>query len=417
MGDIKTYETTVLIDKQEVPCKGWNITGGAFGSVGTVRLTTTCEMLDAAGVDLVGLVDASKIIPIDVFIDIDGKKTQIFGGFYDDNDGEWPQEEITLNGRDWAGLLMDKKSCIAGETKTVERIVTELCQFSGITPQITGNADVKPGTDLNGANILTMGPQEHWSVIQKLAQFLGYEVTVLPQKILVFGPPDLNPPQRTFHYKADPGSKPDLIKLLKLHTKNNNRRNKTFRVVVTSWDQQRVARSTGQAVVLGDDVSNTGLGKSTYNPSTGQIQTSISTGGSIPAGIYGGSSGPIVSNTIDDKLKDKPIFRFNRSGLSPAQAQKEADSIAQDLAKREFVITGVISGMPEIKAHDRLTIEDHEKGLLKPFASRGYSIVGFEHSFSMNERNTEYTTKFSAVAIPPGISDDVSATFANWSTT
>lgn len=413
MSRIRVIRSTVLVNKIEIPVESWSVTVGAFGSIGTVTIGTSRQALQKKEIDLLSLEDDSLIVPIDVHIDVDGEKTQIFGGSYDSNNGSFPPESVSFTGRDWAASMMDFQSAEQSGDGRAAPIVERLCNFHGLTPRIT-NSNVNIGTEVNGESFYMATPQPHWSILHKLAHMCNFEVRVTPQKELFFGPPNTNPPKRVFHYLPR-GGEEGTTPLLSLQTENNIRRNKTFFVRVISYDPSKDQVVEGEAVCVGNDVFNAQT-SGAFSYQNGKYVLGISNNQFVKSGVYSGAPATVQSLQLADLKKNKPVYYFHATGLTAQQAYDQALAIAMEIAKREFVVKGTISALPELQPHDRMQIKERFGGELERYAGRDYTISGVTHTFNMPKPGSGgdgHLTQFSALAIPPGISDDPNGGFGN----
>lgn len=388
----------------------FSTTVGSFGSIGTISITTNRKQLREAEIKLIGLRE-QKVVTMDLFVNLDGKKkVQIFGGAYDNNAVRWSQEQVTLTGRDWSRSLIETSSAVSETSPDIQKIVTKIAQIHGLKP-IIAPTTMQPGVEYKGEKSLNMSTQTHWSILQKLAQICGFEVRVSHHKELYFGPPPKDSPLRTLTWRPAPAD----VDATPLHddftTQNNVSRNKTFSVKVMSYNQTTNNTVAGEAVVLGSDEFNvsSSSGGTTINKN-GQFVLSL-TNSFVKSGTYYSAAGPAVATQLTDTLKGSPTYRFNVPGLTPAQAIDRAKEIALDIAKREFVVESSVRPILDFAPHDRIALrcgipEDDLEG----YSGRDYTAVRVGHSWSMQEG---MKSSFSALAIPPGLSDDAAGALSS----
>lgn len=408
----------VIIDGTELKCSHWSVNTGSFGSIGSVAITTNRKRLKAAGIKLIGLRELDRPIPIDVHVELPGQPSyQIFGGSYDYNTIDWTAEEVTIAGRDWSKTMLESESGLGANASDIKRVVTDLAKIHGLNPIVT-DPPVQIGVKLNETQTLNMSNQSHWNMLWKLALKCGFEVRVTPHKDLYFGPPPEITSKRELIWKP-PTAMVDATPLLSLNTKNNVHESKTFSVQVISYDHGKNQVTRGQAVVLGSDQINNS-GSAFYK--NGKIVASISNK-FIKSGTYWAAAGSGVAATLATELQSHPTYRFYSSGLSPEEANALALNFAKQIAKREFIIQGAFRIAPSFQAHDRILLDayDHDgvtKDDLEGYGGKEYTVVQVNHRWDMPQGSGPstqgYATQFNAVAIPPGISDNVAGAFQSW---
>ena len=279
------YDLEVLIAGEAIPFHGFQVTSGAFASVGHAKISTSRKALDGQGIDLLQLTaNASSLTEVGIWVQPpEGARTKIFGGEYVSANWSFDRDGIEIDCRDWAGLLVDQKRVltkigaaivstlkadavgqvsaagISNQNQKVSQIVTAIAQEFGFTPIL----------NLDTANNPTMGalygstdhvfmtvPQSLWSVLCQLARDTGYDVYTTPNKELVFGLPGVG--QTTMQICFGLSVAPDgVVPVRNLDIQHHPRRNSTFRVIIISHDPAKAQATLGQAVSVGDNYEGT----------------------------------------------------------------------------------------------------------------------------------------------------------------
>jgi hypothetical protein len=153
--------------------------------------------------------------------------------------------------------------------------------------------------------------------------------------------------------------------LLMLEIDHNPRRNLTFRVLVKSYDQTAGQTTSGQAYVVGSNITTAG--------------------GTVMPGSWGGSDATAISNAVGSGTKTSKdaiqLYTFHIDGLTQAQAQARAQAIAADIAKRELVVKATADFIPNLAPSTPATISGSD--LDQEFATHTYYVTSFSHVFKM----------------------------------
>ena len=336
-----------------------------------------------------------------MYVTLDGARTHIFGGEYVLSRWAYDHSTVDVHARDWAGLLVDQKrvlSSIAGaitsalapgqvsgqgvetQNQLLSQIVTSIANQFGFTPELhlEGNSSLDVGTVFGGDDsIYWTTPQSLWAILNKLARDTGNEVHVTPDKHLVFGVPGAGLPtiQLTYQVNPPPGGSYPVWGLMIEH---NPRRNLSFRVMVLSYDPAKAQLSTGNAYVLG---------------------TNVDTGGqtTIKSGLWSSSTSPQVTQALDNASQSKkiPIYTIRVDGLTQQQADAQALAIANDIAKRELILTCSTDGIPSIQPLNPLKISS---SVIDPeFTSHTYYANAFSHRFEMSRPGSGHAEFLTAI--------------------
>ncbi len=378
---------------QNFPAFAYTIHSGAYGSGGSCDIHTSIEALQQAGVNLIGLAeDAPDSLPVDIFVTTDQVRAHLFGGEYVKAQWNYDTASVMIHCRDWTGVLMDEKKVLtkAGgvetQNQTIGQIVTSIAKEYGLTPvlHLQSGASGKSiqGTQF-GSTDRTYMPraQSAWATLTQLAKANGYEVHTTPDKELVFGEPGAGLPTITLAYQFAPPIPAASFPIKDLKVEHNPRRNKSFKVLVQSYDPAAAQVTKGQAAVIGKNIATAG-------------------GQTVNSGQWGGGDANAISGSLKAGKKKVPTYTFRVDGLTADQAQAKADAIATDIAKRELIIEATSDGIPGIQLMQKLkltgpTIEGE-------FAAHDYWVNGFTHSLMMStgrDHHADFKTTLKALDI------------------
>lgn len=427
---------TVTVGTTAVPFTKFSMTGGAYGSVGHVTITTSFTMLNDIKLDLFTLTSGSPGL-VEVAIAVrqtPGQRSQyggyggaappptgptqptrIFGGEYVRTDFDLDADTVTIHARDWAGVLVDQKRIltkigkaiekvlaplapgrvtvagISNENQKISDIVTSICTEFGFTPVLnlsSSGRNPTVGTLYGSADqsFITV-PQSLWTILNQLARDTGYDVYVTPKKELVFGEPGagLDTLQLAWNVAPQQGQLP----CRKVHIEHHPRRNSTFRVLVISYDPTLAQTTLGRATYIGSAYA--GQHGLVAGLSTGQA--AITADKNILALQTGGAN--IGVSQI-------PLYTFNLDGLSTDQAALKAQSIATDIAKRELILTATIDGLPSVLPTQMIRLSGD---LPTEFSEPVYYVSGYNQTFSLpatgsHQADSGWVTTVVALNIP-----------------
>jgi hypothetical protein len=391
------------------------IQGGSHGSTGHATMTTSRTMLAQQGIDLLELAqDAPTILPVDIYLTQDGGgRFHLFGGEYLKANWRFKAGTVSIHARDWSGLLVDQKrvltsilggnvgALVPGEVagpgvstqnQRLSVMVTAIAKQFGLTPDLrlssAPGSDPEVGTILGtGDTVLTAVPQSLWGILMRLARDTGNEVYTTPDKHLVFGAPGAGLAPLTFCWKQNP-PQGNALPLLDLNIEHNPRRNLTFRVLVLSYDPATRQTTRGQAYVIGSDRATGG-------------------GGTVRAGAWSGPQATTIESQISTGPASKknaiPLYTFHVDGLTAAQVNLRAQSIAADIAKRELIVNGAADIVPGMAPSQPVTLDgDIDDG----FLGHQYYVTGYTHTFNMpqgggSSRAAELDTSFMLLDVQP----------------
>jgi hypothetical protein len=385
-----TSTLNVTVGETPIPIFAATITGGAHGSTGHANFRTSRAMLASQGIDLLTLAEqAPDILQTDIYAITDaGGPFHLFSGEYLKAKWNFRTDVVTIFARDWSGLLIDQKRVLtsilggnpavlapgqqpgAGVSTTnqpLSALVTAIANQFGLTPDLrlaqgAGN-DPEIGTIFGSSNdtILMTVPQSLWGILMRLARDTGNEVYTTPEKHLVFGVPGAGLPTLTLGWKQNPPA-PGVLPLLDLGIEHNPRRNLTFRVLVLSYDPTLGKTTRGQAYVIGSNFNTTG-------------------GSQVRAGMWTGAQAQAIQAQIGTAKKSAmPLYTFHVDGLTQAQANLRAQSIATDIAKRELIGTAKADLIPDLSPSQPIRLDG---AVDAGFLAHSYYVTGYSHTFML----------------------------------
>lgn len=397
----------LMIGGQQVPTSDFTVTGGAYGSTGSLVSSTSFPALAAAGVDLVALSIANPgSLPVDLYITLaTGRNVHLFSGEYLTGDFNYNADSVTVHARDWSGPLVDQKraltslvkaskaapapeenpSGVSTQNQKLSQIVTQIAEQFSLTPDIRLNANVSNADADYGSifgdttdTILTTVPQSLWGVLTRMARQSGNIVYVTPEKHLVFGEAGAGLAPLLFTWRMTSGGLP----LLTLRFTHNPRRNLTFQVLVKSYDPTAQQLTNGQAFVIGSDYSPDGTD-------------------TVHAGAWGGAAASQISSSLgSSKKKAIPIYTYHVDGLTASQAQSRAEAIANDIAKRELIVEGTGDLVPDMAPGQQVRVRGK---INAEFAAHTYYVTAFHHRFRIGREGPsgQLETSFAALDRQP----------------
>lgn len=383
----------LVIGGQQVPTNGFTITGGAYGSTGSLVSMSSIPALEQAGVDLVALSIASPgSLPVDVYVSSDGfDDVHLFSGEYVTGGFNYRADSVTVHARDWAGPLADQKrvltkttggasaalapdqaatSGVSTQNQKLSQIVTQIAEQFSLIPDLRlndniSNADADVGAVFGDTTdtILTAVPGTLWGTLTRLAKNSGNIVYVNAEKHLVFGEPGAGLDTLDLTWRRTGVGLP----LLELSIDHNPRRNLTFRVLVLSYDPTLAQLVKGQAYVIGSNYSTTD-------------------GGTVHAGAWGGAQASQIAKAIGTGAGSKknaiPVYTYHMDGLTASQAQSRAEAIAADISKRELVANCVAALIPGMAPGQQATLAGK---INSEFAAHTYYVTSYHHRFSIGQ--------------------------------
>lgn len=369
----------------------FTVHSGVYGSVGHAEIRTSIRQVADAGISLVAAsLAAPQGLEVDIAVQIDdGPKVLIFGGEYVDGKWDYDADALHIEARDFAGVLVDQKRVLTTEAEgiasilapgeapttagisvqnqTLTQLITQIAKQFSLTPVINldGGDDPQVGTVLGSDDtVFVPVPTTLWGILNDIARSTGNEVFVTPDKRLVFGPPGAGADTLNFCYKMNPapaGSFP----IRQPRITHNPRRNASFRVLVLSYNPQSAQITEGSAYALGTSLS--GSNQQTIAP-----------------GIWEGANTDQIDAALLGQSKQIPLYTFHIDGLTAQQAADRALAIANDIARREFIVTLIADPIPSITPMQHARMD----GALDPaFIGNDWYVNAYTHQFTMPTRD------------------------------
>ena len=436
---ITNYIPDVSINGKSLPVYRWHCTRPAYGSVGSFRLYMSREVLRNAGVNIyqIGYAAVGQVPVLIKILDLDtGDEHLLFGGELDSVEVEYDTDTVIVNGRDWAGLLVDQKGSPTQRTtvqvgsgtgasnaavpcnsagkmaptgvdsvfdassiavtnginifdSTPSKLAYQIAVRNGYKPVIYQTPNEQNiGVFMNGSSTLATEVRPWWEWLQFLARFMGWNCYVTPDRSLYFGPFDLT---NTANLSWGVGNlSVDVLPCKDLHITYNPRRNSSFLVLVGSHDNGTAAWTVGAAGVT--DQSTT----QTLQTNFPQLQF---TQGKYLIGAAGAAS-PFTLSAFFTNL-GKPVYYYQYKNLVANQTAAKALELMLDIAKRELILKATVDGNVSIVPMQTINVTVGPN-LATDFPNTQYYIHGVEHTYSVDEG---WYTHISAWTLPPVTSE------------
>jgi hypothetical protein len=394
-------KTTSMINGIEVPVNQWHSKIGSYGSIGSASFTTSRKMLANKGIEILDLVSGGgKNIPVDVYVTL-GNDPQFhcFGGYLDALDIEYDSDTVVLSGRDFASEMVDSRRVLnlnEYTNKTPSQIAEKLAEDFGLTPKITASpGGVLAGSFFNRDAVLSRQSRPVWTTLVWLAQQIGFQVYVNPEKELVFCPVDSGEDMKTFIWKPTSNNYSGII-VKNLHVKHSIKRNRSFKVRVLSYHPKTTKTTTSEVTIFGENVSV---------PVAGSDGTTTRRH-NVREGYYRGSAGSRAASESRQAGLDVPTYTFNYSGLTPDQCKAKAEAIAENIAHKLFTVDALMSGRTDLKMHQQVKLDGTIEDLIK---GKTFFITALNNSFSQPSDGGEgggFVTSVVMNTLPPTSTED-----------
>ena len=226
---------------------------------------------------------------------------------------------------------------------------------------------------MNGENSFNPQPQTYWALLQSLAEQVGSEVFIKQPNTLYFGP-EQSQGSLNVNYGARRGTNAENPGW-GLKVDYNPRNNSNITVKTLSYDP-----NTAQTVNATAQATQTAVGK-------GRKPTALTGSGGKPQ--Y-----PSSKHSGLGKVPAKSVYYIRCPGLSADQAQKRCQSMADNLAKHQIVLTCKIEGNLDVVMHSQVTLIESTTSLYG-FGGIPLNVTEVSHSYDDSEG---FTTEFRALA-------------------
>lgn len=412
-----------------VPVEAFDVTSGSYGSVGHASMTLSRTVLQAVSIDLVTLSSSSTVVPVTIYATDQGPlgtgtQVQIFDGDVVSSEWEMDEDSVTVHARDHAGVFVDQKRVLTRDVKPLTSAVAPLSPGQVLTSQGIATVNRKisqvvsdiatefgytpilrmgPGTDVTagasyggGDHSLTTIPMNLWTLLNTLARDTGNEVYTTPLRQLVFGIPGAELPRLSLSWltQGQQGQAADAVPVANLCITHNPRRNSTFRVIVTSYDNARAVATIGRATWIGSNLATPSLTEGLHSGAAAKTADSQLVSSAATKGQ--GSSAD---------LSHVQLYTFHWDGMTNDDADARAGAIATDIAKRLLLMRGTLDGYPRMTPTQPVSIWGP---LPQLFTGNTWYISGYRHRFRMPHGGSShrmrtwegFTTEFQALDLP-----------------
>lgn len=377
---LRNVLTAVKIADEAFPVLSWKATLANQGSMATAEARGALSDLVASGLDVIAASQDIDGAEFDIYAGYDGELKLIFSGIVDECDLDWDDNTFIVRGRDHSASLADGRQTLAGlnyRNQTIGQIVKQIADQFGFKSDIT-DPGIKAGPLMNGENSFNPQPQNYWNLIQTLAENVGYECYMTPQQVLYFGP-EKDQGSVTVNYGAERDSGAENPGW-GLRVKYNPRNNSNIVVKALSVNPQSTQTIIASAKATPVHLGRGRKTKTSINSKKAKLRRS--------ANIGSGS-----------KSKAKSVYYIRCSGLSPDQAQKRCQAMADNLAKHQIIVEMNIEGLPSLLLHSKINLVETTIDLYG-FAGTDLNVSEITHEFEVptSPESGGFVTNFRAVA-------------------
>jgi hypothetical protein len=342
LSTIVTLQSGITSGPLIVPVYGWNCEYNAYGSLNHFHVKTSIQALKQSSINIYQLQDDDPHLKIQIHVLVDGNSTLIFAGEIDTVDGLWHQDSIEITGRDNSTILRDESHTLQGVdyiNQPISKVVTQIAQKYGFgiskidsTKQLAGVKYIPVG---GAQNAFMDRPRPVWSVLQLLANEVGFLLYVTPQNDLVFAQPGSFTTNAPWQYYWRPQQKQQSsakMPIAELHTTQQSKRCKNF--VVQAWSNDRSTKIRTSAVSQDGDGSG---------------------------------------------------IKYNRNipGLDAKTVQQVADHIKAEIKRKKNTFKFTVDGNAQLAIGDLITVYESESNDLLGLSGVPCFISGLSQRFEM----------------------------------
>lgn len=385
MNRITDTNFFILCANTVLPVINAEVNIASHGSLSTVSGTSSVAMMRYQDLDIFAEAASEEGAAIDVYAGHDGNMKKLFSGVLDEFDIDFDADTVSFQGRDHAANMADTKQVVSDinyKNQTVAQIVKQIAEKFDLEADIT-DPGVSAGADLWDGSHYMPHAQQYWSILQDLAKQVGYECFVDENKKLFFGPPEKAAGERlTVTYGAtNTSSVENPIKGLKITYQP--RRNSNVQVEVISYHPHKSKQTKGKKRAKAKK------GRATKPRKKGSFIVGSPTKGKQSAKA-GGS-----------KPSAKPTVTIRMDGLTKEQADKKAEAIAKDIAKRQIIVKGTIPGKAGLRLHSSFKIQKEKLDVLG-FDAADYVLTAITHHLEnpSSGSGAGWTTSITAMTEP-----------------
>jgi phage protein D len=363
MGLIRQVYTGISIAGSDFPVLKWRTTLANQGSMGTVHAEGALSDLLDAGLDIVELGQSVTGAQIEAYGGYDDSPL-LFGGVVDSFHLDIDNNSFEVKGRDWSAYLADGRQTMAGmnyRNQTVAQIVKQIADQFEMGTDIT-DPGIKAGPLMNNENSFNPHPQSYWTLLQNLAEQVGFECYSTPDQVLYFGP-EKDQSSITVNYGAKPGASvenPGWGLVIDYDPRNNS--NIVVKALSMNPQTTKKVSASAQAKPV----------KLKKWQKTQSSQTGGNSKQKYPGFGKSGNSSP-----------SKSIYYIRCPGMSADQAQARCQAMADNLAKHQIVCGLSIEGNDEVVVHSQVTLVEAGDISCCGFDGIAFNAAEVTHCFDM----------------------------------
>lgn len=324
-----------------IPVLSWQCHLNSYGNLCTFEVKTSIKQVKNLGYDI--FADQHKTFDLEcqiILIDNSGGSSQIvFDGIVDTVEGVWEHDELEITGRDYSAVLRDKEVTLDKYiNQTVSQVVTGIAQDNNITANVIQTsqiAGIRASTFQGDDWSLSTTPKPAWTILQELADEVGFVVYMDTQKTLHFEPVGTGTQSHAYYWRPAGQSENPI---LNLEMMQQSRECANFTLRVHGYDV------SGKETIYKDVIRGTGTGH---------------------------------------------LYNKSRHDLTGANYVQIANNLADQIERKELVIKLVVEGDTSLRVNDTVRIQESELNDLLGLDNRPLYINGLLHSFSMPDYGSE----------------------------
>ena len=362
---VRILDTAIFISGEEFLVTSWRATLANQGSMGTAEAEGSLTDLRLSDIDLIEACQDKNGAPFDIYAGFNNEWKRVFSGIVDECDFDFDEERFIIRGRDHSAALADGKQTMADlnyRNQSVAQIVQQIADKFGFQTDIT-DPGVMAGPLVNGENSFNPQPQPYWTLLQTLAESVGYECYMTPDQVLYFGP-EKEQGNVTVSYGMPRGSGAENP-AWGFNVSFKPRNNSNIVVKALSYDPQTAQPVTSTAEADEKKISKNGRKSRSLSGKKKKVQSH--------RGISGTNKAPA-----------KTVYYIRCPGMTADQAQARCQSMADSLAKRQLICSFNIEGLLGLKVHSTVNIKEGNIDLYG-FADMDLNVAEVSHNWNMND--------------------------------
>lgn len=336
--------------------------------------------LIASGIDIVEAANEEDGAEFDVYVGYDGDLQRVFSGLVDTCDINFDDDRFEIRARDFSSLLADGKQTVAKlkyKNQSVAQIVQQIADEFEFDAEIT-DPGTMAGPEMNGEHSFNPHPQSYWSLLQSLAETVGYECYMKPDQTLYFGP----------------GEKQNTMTVSYGASRESGAENPGWGLTV-QYDPRNNSNITVKSLSLEPQKAKTVTAKAEAKP----LNLS-KMGRKSQSSLRSRATRQVSSRRTKMKSKKKTTYFIRCAGMTPEQAEKRCQAMADNLAKHQVIIGCSIEGNTDMVIHTEVKLKEETINLYG-FAGIPLNVSEVTHEFSVPDDGGEsggFTTSFRAMA-------------------